>query len=56
MLAIALKEARESSYWLRLIYAGYELPEHIDTELDELSCEAMEIANIVAKIMINTKR
>jgi four helix bundle protein len=54
--AIALKEARESGYWLRLIYAGYELPEDIGVELEELRSEALEIANIVAKIMINTKK
>lgn len=54
--AIALKEARESAYWLRLIRAAYKLSDQISDELEALRIESIEIANIVAKIMINTKK
>jgi four helix bundle protein len=54
--AIALKEARESAYWLKLINASYELEQPIERGIEELADEAMQIANIVAKIMINTKK
>jgi four helix bundle protein len=53
--AIALKEARESAYWLRLIAASHELDPAIRKGIEELADETMQIANIVAKIMINTK-
>ena len=54
--AIALKEARESAYWLRLINASYEVDSLISGGIAELADEAMQIANIVAKIMINTRK
>ena len=54
--AIALKEARESAYWLRLINASYELDAPINGGIEELADEAMQIANIVAKIMINARK
>ena len=53
--AIALKEARESGYWLRLIMATAEFDERTLTEINELSQEAIEISNIIGKIIVNTK-
>lgn len=45
---IALKEARESSYWLRLIKA---LDETINEELDFLIKESQELKNIIGTII-----
>lgn len=54
--AIALKEARESNYWLRLILATSEFEQNVKTGIEELRDEALSIANIVAKIIINAKK
>lgn len=54
--AIALKEARESNYWLRLILATETLKEDIRTGIEELRDESMIIAKIVAKTIVNTKK
>jgi four helix bundle protein len=53
--AIALKEARESRYWLRLIRATAELRSQEMKELTELSAEAEELAKIIGKIIVNTR-
>lgn len=53
--AIALKEARESGYWLRLILATTTMTERLHIEAAELEMEASEIARIVGKIIVNTK-
>jgi four helix bundle protein len=53
--AISLKEARESKYWLRLIPASYQLEEKVVAGIIELETEAGEIANIVGKIIVNSK-
>lgn len=45
---IALKEARESNYWLRIILA---LGEVENNELDRLTQESKEIKNILAAII-----
>jgi four helix bundle protein len=45
---IALKEARESNYWLRIIKA---LSEADSIELDRLLQESKEIKNILAAIL-----
>lgn len=45
---IALKEARESNYWLRLIKA---LDETTNEELDFLIKESQELKNILATII-----
>ena len=49
---IALKEARESNYWLRVIKALGELE---NSNLDSLLQESKEIKNILAAIINNTK-
>ena len=54
--AIALKEARESCYWLKLIRASYNFEASVEHGIDELKDEANEIANIVAQIMINSQK
>jgi four helix bundle protein len=53
--AIALKEARETKYWLRLIKATSELNSAVLTEITDLAAEADEIAKIIGKIIVNTK-
>ena len=51
--AIALKEARETAYWLRLLQASGEFPVE---RCQPLVKEAGEIARILATIIVNTKR
>ena len=50
--AIALKEARETHYWLRLIAAAEILPE---ARLSDLQTEADELRRILAAIIVSTK-
>lgn len=50
---IALKEARESLYWLRLVAASALLPE---PQLAPLTQEADEIARILGAIVRNARR
>lgn len=52
-LSIAYKEARESSYWIRLLYATDFLSE---TEYKSLFSDLNDITNIIAKIQITTKK
>jgi four helix bundle protein len=54
--AISLKEARESNYWLRLILSTSSLDEKAHCGVEELAVESLEIANIVGKIIVNTKK
>lgn len=51
--AIALKEARETIYWLRLLLASGQCSED---ELGPLVHEANEIAKVVGAIIVSTKR
>ncbi len=53
--AIALKEARESKYWLRLISATNTFYEKISDGIKELIEEASEISKIVASIIVSAK-
>lgn len=53
--AIALKEARESNYWLRLILATSDFEENAKKGIEDLRDEAVSIAKIVARIIINAK-
>ena len=53
--AIALKEIRETRYWLRLIEATATLESATRQEIRELIVEAEEIARIVGKIIVNTE-
>ena len=48
---IALKEARETCYWLRLLDAGGVVPQK---RLEPLIDEAGQITRILAKIIVNT--
>ena len=49
---IALKEARETKYWLRLLSTA-DMPK--DTDLDSLIRESDEICRIIAQIIINAR-
>ena len=50
---IALKEARETKYWLRLISASKFAKK---TDLDSLIKESDEICRIIAQIVINARK
>jgi len=49
-MTIALKEARESKYWLRLIYES-----DIDKNVSKLLIEANSLVNILSKIVKTSK-
>jgi four helix bundle protein len=51
--SIALKEARECHYWLRLLIAAKLMPEK---RLAELRDEAEEIKRILGSIVVRTKK
>ena len=51
--AIALKEARETIYWLRLMQETFSAN---TVEIEKLIPEAVEISKIIAAIIVNTKR
>lgn len=54
--AIALKEARESNYWLRLIIATTTLEKNAEYGLSDLERESLEIAKIIGKRIVSSKR
>jgi four helix bundle protein len=49
---IALKEARETVYWLRLIIAAEILP---PSRIAELQSEAEELARVLGAIVVSAK-
>jgi len=51
--SIALKEARECYYWLRILIAAQIMPER---KVAELRDEAQEIKLILGSIVVRTKR
>jgi four helix bundle protein len=51
--SIALKEARETNYWLRLLAATEIINEK---KLHDLVIESEELKNIIAKIIINSRK
>jgi len=51
--AIALKEARETHYWLRLLSAADILPE---SRIQSLQSEAEEIMKIIGAIVTSSKK
>ncbi|MEQ1763193.1 MAG: four helix bundle protein [Pyrinomonadaceae bacterium] len=53
--AIALKEARESNFWLRLILATETFEPAVENGIVELKDESIELANILGKIIVTTK-
>lgn len=52
-MSIALKEARETNYWLRLLEASEMLPKE---KLVELIKESDEIKNIIGAIIVSSKK
>lgn len=52
-MSIALKEARETHYWLRLVHDTELVPVN---RIDSLQQEAMEIKLILAKTVITSKK
>ena len=54
--AIALKEARESNYWLRLFLSSYEFESQIRNGIEELKDESREIGLIIGAIIVSSKR
>ncbi len=54
--AIALKEARETHYWLRLISGTHPLMEPHLSELSNLRNEAEELTRILGAIIVSSKR
>src|SRR4051812_6800289 len=53
--AIALKEAREANYWLRLIQETSTFDAEIKSGISELAGESMEIARILGKRIVTSK-
>ncbi len=51
--AIALKEARETHYWLRLLIASNIVPE---ARIADLLQEADEIMRVIGAIIVSTKK
>lgn len=51
--AIALKESREASYWLRLLGAAGILPE---PRLSQLQAENQELMRIIGAIIVSAKK
>ena len=52
-MAIALKEARETNYWLRLLKASEMLP---NEKIAEVLKESDELKKIIGAIIINSKK
>ena len=53
---ISLKETRESNYWLKLILATERFEENVGKGIKELEDESLELANIIGKIIVSTKK
>lgn len=51
--AIALKEARETRYWVRLLAESETVPE---ARLADLESELEEIMRVIAAIIVSAKR
>jgi four helix bundle protein len=52
-MQISLKEAKETSYWLRLIEGSGMLPQE---KIKSIKKETEELANIIAAIVVKTKK
>lgn len=52
-MLIALKEARESRYWLRIVFASGL---HTAAPVPELIQEATELCNIIGAIVVSARR
>ena len=53
---IALREIKETNYWLRLLKATTNKTKLDQQELNYLIQESSELKKIIAKIIINTKQ
>ena len=53
---IALREMKETNYWLRLLQATTNIPQINQAELNYLIQESSELKKILAKIIIKTKQ
>jgi len=54
--AIALKEARETNYWLRLISETTKFEENVEKGITNLINESEEIKKIIASIIVSAKK
>ncbi|TAJ11474.1 four helix bundle protein [Marinilabiliaceae bacterium JC017] len=54
-IKIALKEMRESNYWLRIIIATNEINEPLTRDIKLLIDESEQLKKILAKIIITAK-
>lgn len=54
--SIALKEARETNYWLRLLLETEQFTEPVEKGVRALELESMEIAKIIGSRIVSTKR
>ncbi|MDQ4122717.1 MAG: four helix bundle protein [Acidobacteriota bacterium] len=53
---ISLKEARETSYWLRLIPATANFDNNVKKGVNELKDESSELMRIIASIVVSAKK
>ncbi len=53
---IALKEARETFYWIRLLCRTVKCPSNVLTKLASIEKESDEIKRIIGKIIVNAKK
>jgi len=54
--ALALKESRETNYWLKLILETTEFEEKVRRGIEELIEESSEITKIIASIIVSAKK
>lgn len=54
--AIALKEARETRYWIKLILATETFDETVAKGIAELRDESSELCKIIGKIIVMSKK
>ncbi|MCW5955086.1 MAG: hypothetical protein KIT61_00780 [Pyrinomonadaceae bacterium] len=53
--SIALEEAREANYWIRLILASYDLDPQIRNRPEELRDGSQENALIIGAIIVSAR-
>ncbi len=54
--AIALKESRETNYWLKLILETSEFEDKFRKGIEDLIGESLEITKIIASIIVSAKK
>jgi len=55
-VSIALKEMRESNYWIRILMATNNSNEILSTQLKELENESEELKKILGKIVVSSRK